>query len=84
MRIMFENYYSVFHYCLLSCGYVMLQKSILNELKWGHKQSLGGDGTPVAMALATSTKNNTPVANFVNSRQKTTKPNFEKLLQVRT
>ena len=37
-----------------------------------HKQSLGGGdsapGTTVATALATSTKNDTPVANFVNSR----------------
>ena len=37
---MFENYYSFFHYCLLSCRYAMIQKSILNEPKWGgHKQS---------------------------------------------
>ena len=37
----------------------------------GHKQSFGGDGTPgptVATELATSTKNDTPMANFVNSR----------------
>ena len=50
----------------------MLQKSILNEPKWGgHKQSLGGDGAPgptVATALTTNTKNDTPLANFVNSR----------------
>ena len=53
------------------------------HLEWtemgGHKQSLGGtaswthrsDGTPgptVATALATSTKNDIPVASFVNSR----------------
>ena len=42
-RIMFENYYSFVHYCLLSCRYAMLQKSILNELKWGGTSSrLGG------------------------------------------
>ena len=49
----------------------MLKKNILNEPKWGHKQPLGGDGVPgptIATALATSTKNDTPVANFVNSR----------------
>ena len=37
----------------------------------GHKQSLGGDVAPgpiAATALATSTKNDTPVANFVNSQ----------------
>ena len=36
----------------------------------GPKQSLGEDGAPgptVATSLATSTKNDTPVANFVNS-----------------
>ena len=42
----------------------------------GLKQSLGGYGPPgptVATALATSTKNDTPVANFVNSRLKNNK-----------
>ena len=80
MRIMFESYYNFFHYCMLFCRYVMLKKSILNEPKWGGTIScLGGtapldhrsDGTPgptVATALATSTKYDTPVANFVNSR----------------
>ena len=36
----------------------------------GHEQSLGGEGAPgpTVAALATSTKNDTPVANFVNSR----------------
>ena len=28
-RIIFEHYYYFFHYCLLSCRNVMLQKSIL-------------------------------------------------------
>ena len=51
-----------------------------------HKQSLGGYGAPgptVATALANSTKNDTPVTNFVNSRQKT-KPYFDPGLQIRT
>ena len=45
---MIENYYSFFHYCLLSCRYVMFHKSILKEPKWGegHKQLLGGEGAP--------------------------------------
>ena len=37
---MFENYYSFFHYCLLSCRYAMIQKSILNEPKWGGAQAV--------------------------------------------
>ena len=70
---MLENDYSFFHYCVLSCRYAMLQKSILNEPKWGAQAVVrgGGDGTPgptVATALATTTKNDTSVANFVNSR----------------
>ena len=67
---MFENY-SFFHYCLLSCRYAMLQKSIMNEPKWGAQAVVRGDGAPgltVATALASSTKNDTSVANFVNSR----------------
>ena len=71
---MFENYYSFFHYCLLSCRYAMLQKSILNEPKWGGgKQSFVRDGAPgliLATALATTTKNDNPVGNFVNSRRR--------------
>ena len=43
MRIMSELYYSFFHYCPLSCRYMMFQKHVLNKPKWGrHKQSLGG------------------------------------------
>ena len=57
---------------VLSCGYVMLKKKHSEWIEMGgHKQSLGGDGAPgptVATALATSTKNDTPVASFVNSR----------------
>ena len=56
-RIMFENYYSFFHYCLLSCRYAMFQKSILNEPRWGAQAVVRGDGAPgltVATALATS------------------------------
>ena len=37
----------------------------------------GALGPNVVTALATGTKNNTPVANFANSREKTTKPYFE-------
>ena len=52
----------------------MIQKSILNEPKWGgHKQSFVGDGAPgliIATALATTTKNDNPVGNFVNSRRR--------------
>ena len=54
---MFENYYSFFHYCLLSCRYAILQKSILNESNWGAQAVVRGDGAPgltVATALATS------------------------------
>ena len=68
---MFENYYSFFHYCLLSCRYVMLQKSVLSEPKWGAQAVVRGGRYPwtnVARALAISTKNDTLVANFVNSR----------------
>ena len=39
----------------------------------GHKQSFVGDGAPgliVATALATTTKNDNPVGNFVNSRRR--------------
>ena len=84
---MFENYYSFFHYCLLSCRYAMLRKRFLNEPKWGGTTSLGGDGAPgltIATAMATSPKNDTSVATFVNSRQKTTKPYFEPGLQIRS
>ena len=42
---MFEHYHSFFHYCLLSCRYV-LQKSILRNQSGRHKQSLGGHGPP--------------------------------------
>ena len=68
---MFENYYSFVHYCLLSYRYAMLQKSILNEPKWGAQAVVWGDGAPcltVATALATSTKNDISLANFVNLR----------------
>ena len=39
-KIIFEHYYSFFHYCLLFCHYVLLEKSILSKPKWGgDKQS---------------------------------------------
>ena len=69
---MFKNYYSFSHYCVLSCRYVMLQKVILSKPKWGAQAVVRGGTAPlgptVATALAASTKNNTPVANFVKSR----------------
>ena len=81
---------------MLSCRYLMLQKSILNEPKWGAQAVVRGrpcpwphrsDNTPgpiVATTLAISAKNDSPVANFVNSQEKTTKPYFEPGLQIRT
>ena len=46
-RINFKRYYFFFHYCLLSCRYVMFQKSILSKPKQGgHKQLLGGKRPP--------------------------------------
>ena len=51
---MFERYYSFFHYCPLSCPYVMFRKCILSEPKWGAQAVVCG-GTapwpPVATAL---------------------------------
>ena len=43
---MFENYYTFFHYCRLSCRYSMLQKSILNEPKWGAQAVVRGGRRP--------------------------------------
>ena len=34
-KIIFEQYYSFFNYCLLSYRYVMFQKSIPSRPKWG-------------------------------------------------
>ena len=46
MRIKIERYYSFFHYCLLSCRYVMLQIRVLNKPKWGASPPLPrSDGT---------------------------------------
>ena len=44
-RIMFERYYSFLHHCLLSWGYVMLQKKYF-EQRWsrGHKARGQGQG----------------------------------------
>ena len=44
---MFENYYSFFHYCLLSYRYVMLQKRILSESKWGAQAVVRGERRPL-------------------------------------
>ena len=49
MRIMFELYYSFFHYFLLYCCYVMFQKRFLSKPKWGGgtRSCLGrGHGIP--------------------------------------
>ena len=70
-RIMFENYYSFVHYCLLSSRYVMLQKSILNEIKWGAQAVVKGGRRPWPHRSDGSGyqyKNDTTVVNFVNSR----------------
>ena len=45
----------------------------MNQNGGGNKQSFVGDGAPgliVAKALATTTKNDNPVGNFVNSRRR--------------
>ena len=45
MRIMFERHYSFFHYCLLSCRYVMFQKRIPSKAIWGAQAVVRGGGT---------------------------------------
>ena len=54
-RIMFVHYYSFFHYCLLSCRYVMFHKHILSKPKWGGAQAVvrgsTAPGPPVLTAL---------------------------------
>ena len=45
-RIIFERCYSVFHYCLLACRYVMLQKSILSKPKWVEQAVVWGARSP--------------------------------------
>ena len=68
----------------------MLKKRILSKPKRGAQAVVrGGGGTAplgptIATALATGTKNDTTVTNFVNLRQKTTKPHFEQGLPNRT
>ena len=39
---MFKRYYFFFHYCLLFCRYVMLQKRILSKPKWGAQAVVRG------------------------------------------
>ena len=51
---MFEHYYFFFHYCMLSCRYVMFQKRILSKRKWGAQAVVMGarpPGLPVATVL---------------------------------
>ena len=54
-RIMFVRYYSFFHYCLLSCRYVMFHKHIPSKPKWGGAQAVvrgsTAPGPPVLTAL---------------------------------
>ena len=67
--MMFEKKF-FFHHCQLSC-YVMLQKAFQVNRNGGGQALVRGYGAPgptIARALALSTKNDTPVANFVNSR----------------
>ena len=47
-RIIFERNDSFFYCCLLSCRYVMLQKSILSKLKWGAQAVVRGGHGPLA------------------------------------
>ena len=42
-RIMFERYYSFLHHCLLSWGYVMLQKKYF-EQRWSRRHKARGQG----------------------------------------
>ena len=44
--IIFERYYFFSHYCLLSCRYVMLQRSILSKPKWGAQAAVRGSTAP--------------------------------------
>ena len=57
-RIMSESYYSFFHYCLLSCRYVVFRKRILSEPKWGAqaavKNCCGRTFAPVSLVLGLS------------------------------
>ena len=43
---MFEHYYFFFHYCMLSCRYVMFQKRILSKRKWGAQAVVMGARPP--------------------------------------
>ena len=45
---MLERYYFFFHYCLLSCRYVMFQKRILSKLKWGAQAVVRGSTATLA------------------------------------
>ena len=47
-KIGFERYYSFFHYCLLFCRYVMLQKIVRVNRNGGAKAVLGGGTAPLA------------------------------------
>ena len=54
---MFERYYFFFHYCLLSCRYVMFQKRILSNQNGGAQAVTALPGPHVATALVRSQTN---------------------------
>ena len=51
-RIIFEGHYSFFHDCLLSCSYVMAQKSILSKPMLGAQAFVRGGHSPPATPLS--------------------------------
>ena len=51
---MYERYDFFFHFYLLSCRYVMLQKSILSKPKWGGTRSHKGGHRPPGPTIATA------------------------------
>ena len=64
---MFEHYYSFFHYWLLSCRYVMLEKSILNKPKWG-AQTVVREGRIPPGSLGDSTAQNAVFGTSLNDK----------------
>ena len=50
-NIIFEHCYSLFHYCLLFCRYVMLRKRILSKPKWEAQAVVRGGTAPQALSL---------------------------------
>ena len=60
-RIMFETYYSFFHYCLLSCRYVMFRSRILSKPKWGAQVVVTGGGGGVRPPWPPSSDGTVPI-----------------------